>query len=40
VFEQPLAAIWQGDRYRAFRAAFESEHPPEWCAGYGSRWSI
>jgi MoaA/NifB/PqqE/SkfB family radical SAM enzyme len=40
VFEHPLAAIWQGDRYRAFRAAFESEHPPEWCAGCGSKWSI
>jgi MoaA/NifB/PqqE/SkfB family radical SAM enzyme len=40
VFEEPLAAIWHGARYRAFRARFESAHPPQWCAGCGSRWSI
>jgi MoaA/NifB/PqqE/SkfB family radical SAM enzyme len=40
VFEQPLAEIWQGARYRAFRTRFESAEPPQWCAGCGSKWSI
>ena len=40
VFEEPLAAIWQGARYQAFRDRFESAEPPQWCAGCGSKWSI
>ncbi|HVA88920.1 MAG TPA: radical SAM protein [Chloroflexota bacterium] len=40
VFEQPLAEIWHGARYQAFRAHFESAEPPQWCAGCGSNWSV
>jgi len=40
VFEQPLADIWHGDRYRAFRAAFESDTPWPHCAGCGTQWSL
>ena len=40
VFEQPLTEIWHGTRYGAFRARFESDTPPQWCAGCGSKWSI
>jgi radical SAM protein with 4Fe4S-binding SPASM domain len=39
-FEEPLEEIWNGDRYRAFRTAFESDNPPEPCRGCGSLWSI
>jgi len=40
VFEQSLAEIWQGARYSAFRARFEGDTPPQWCAGCGSKWSV
>ena len=40
VFEQPLAAIWHGARYRAFRDRFASHTPPQWCAKCGSTWSL
>lgn len=40
VFEQPFAAIWNGTRYRAFRAAFASDTPWDQCAGCGSKWSL
>jgi len=40
VFEQPLAAIWNGDAYRRFRMAFESQTPPDPCKGCGSLWSV
>jgi MoaA/NifB/PqqE/SkfB family radical SAM enzyme len=40
VFEQPLAEIWNGPRYRAFRAAFDSDEPWDQCAGCGSKWSL
>ena len=40
VFEQPFAAIWNGARYTAFRAAFESDEPWDQCAGCGSKWSL
>ena len=40
VFERPLAEVWHGARYQAFRARFESAEPPQWCAGCGSKWSI
>ena len=39
-FEEPLAAIWDGVRYQAFRTAFESDTPPDPCRGCGSLWSI
>lgn len=35
-----LEAVWNGPAYGAFRARFESDHPPQWCAGCGSRWSV
>lgn len=40
VFEQTLADIWNGPRYAAFRAAFDSDHPWDQCAGCGSKWSL
>ena len=39
-FEQPLAEIWNGERYQRFRTAFESDTPPEACRGCGVCWSI
>ena len=39
VFQEPIAAIWQGERYEAFRRAFESEHPAKHCAQCGVNWS-
>lgn len=40
VFDQPFAAIWNGERYAAFRAAFESDAPWPHCEGCGTRWSL
>lgn len=40
IFEQPFEEIWNGERYRAFRAAFESDTPWPQCAGCGSKWSL
>lgn len=37
-FERPIADIWSGERYRAFRAAHRSDSPPEPCRGCGTRW--
>lgn len=31
--EEPFAAIWRGTGYTAFRAALETEEPPEVCSG-------
>ncbi len=39
-FEQSMADIWNGERYQAFRAAFESDTPWDQCAGCGTRWSL
>jgi MoaA/NifB/PqqE/SkfB family radical SAM enzyme len=39
-FAAPLAAIWNGERYQAFRAAFESDTPPDACRGCGRLWSL
>ena len=39
-FEEPLAEIWNGERYQTFRTTFESETPPDPCRGCGSLWSI
>lgn len=40
VFEQSFGDIWNGPRYRAFRAAFDSDEPWDQCAGCGSKWSL
>jgi radical SAM protein with 4Fe4S-binding SPASM domain len=40
VFERPFSEIWNGARYQAFRAAFESDEPWDQCAGCGSKWSL
>lgn len=39
-FATPFAAIWNGQRYRDFRAAFDSDTPWDQCAGCGSKWSL
>jgi MoaA/NifB/PqqE/SkfB family radical SAM enzyme len=39
-FEQRFADIWNGPRYQAFRAAFDSDEPWDQCAGCGSKWSL
>ena len=39
-FEQPLSEIWNGERYRDFRARLLSDHPPHACEGCGVRWSL
>ncbi|HKV85110.1 MAG TPA: radical SAM protein [Ktedonobacterales bacterium] len=39
-FEQSFEDIWNGARYQAFRAAFESDTPWSQCAGCGSKWSL
>jgi MoaA/NifB/PqqE/SkfB family radical SAM enzyme len=40
VLETPFAEIWNGPRYTAFRAAFDSDTPWDQCAGCGSKWSL
>lgn len=37
-FQQPIAEIWNGPAYEAFRAAHRSDEPPEPCRGCGTRW--
>jgi MoaA/NifB/PqqE/SkfB family radical SAM enzyme len=37
---ESLRAIWNGERYQAFRAALLSETPPPSCANCGLRWSL
>ena len=39
-FEQQFEDIWNGERYRAFRAAFESDTPWSQCSGCGTKWSL
>jgi radical SAM protein with 4Fe4S-binding SPASM domain len=38
VFERPIAEIWNGPAYDAFRRAHASDDPPEACRGCGTRW--
>jgi MoaA/NifB/PqqE/SkfB family radical SAM enzyme len=38
--QETLRAIWDGPRYRAFRAALLSDEPPQACANCGLRWSL
>jgi MoaA/NifB/PqqE/SkfB family radical SAM enzyme len=40
VLTEGLEAVWNGPAYRAFRARFETDRPPQWCAGCGSKWSV
>jgi len=39
-FHEPLAAIWNGERYQGFRTTFEGDTPPDPCKGCGSLWSL
>jgi MoaA/NifB/PqqE/SkfB family radical SAM enzyme len=39
IFQEPLEAIWHGERYGAFRRAFESDHPATHCSQCGLNWS-
>jgi MoaA/NifB/PqqE/SkfB family radical SAM enzyme len=39
IFEESIADIWQGERYQAFRAAFESHQPAKHCSQCGLNWS-
>jgi MoaA/NifB/PqqE/SkfB family radical SAM enzyme len=38
--QQTLREIWNGDKYRDFRRALLSDHPPQCCAHCGLRWSL
>ncbi|HXM55559.1 MAG TPA: radical SAM protein [Candidatus Dormibacteraeota bacterium] len=38
LFERPMAEIWSGPAYEAFRSAHASDDPPEACRGCGTRW--
>lgn len=38
VLERPVADIWNGAEYEAFRRAHASDEPPEPCRGCGTRW--
>ena len=31
--DQPFSTIWRGTGYRSFRAALETDEPPEVCRG-------
>ena len=39
IFQEPVEAIWGGERYEAFRRAFESDHPARHCSQCGLNWS-
>ncbi len=40
VFDNSLAEIWSGHRYRAFRKKRQTENPPKCCKGCGILWSL
>lgn len=40
VFNETLADIWQGARYKAFRRKQHTETPPTCCRGCGVQWSL
>ncbi len=40
LFDQTLEEIWWGPRYLDFRAAIQTDTPPEPCRGCGVRWSL
>ena len=39
IFEEPIERIWHGERYNAFRRAFESDSPARHCSQCGLNWS-
>jgi MoaA/NifB/PqqE/SkfB family radical SAM enzyme len=39
IFQQSIEHIWYGERYSAFRQAFESETPARHCSQCGVNWS-
>ncbi len=39
IFQEPIASIWGGERYEAFRRAFESNLPAKHCSQCGLNWS-
>ena len=40
IFDNSLAEIWSGDKYRAFRKKRETKNPPTCCKGCGILWSL
>ena len=38
--QETLKEIWNGARYRDFRAALQSDQPPTACSNCGLRWSL
>jgi MoaA/NifB/PqqE/SkfB family radical SAM enzyme len=38
--QESLRDIWNGEKYRAFRAGLLSDAPPPACANCGLRWSL
>lgn len=39
IFEETIEQIWHGERYNAFRRAFESDSPARHCSQCGINWS-
>jgi MoaA/NifB/PqqE/SkfB family radical SAM enzyme len=39
IFQEPIEAIWRGERYEAFRRAFESDYAARHCSQCGLNWS-
>jgi MoaA/NifB/PqqE/SkfB family radical SAM enzyme len=39
IFQEPIARIWHGESYTAFRRAFESDTPARHCSQCGVKWS-
>lgn len=39
VFQESIEQIWNGERYNAFRTAFESDAPARHCSQCGVNWS-
>lgn len=39
IFSEPIEHIWNGERYGAFRSAFESSTPARHCSQCGINWS-
>jgi len=40
VYREPLEQIWNGVPYVRFRAAIQTDAPPEPCSGCGVKWSL